>query len=279
MTVEKTLAGKVALVTGAGRGLGRAHALTLAESGAAVVLNDVGRDVQGLGSEEPVAEAVALEIRQAGGRCAVDTSDISTFEGAAAAVRTAQEQFGALDILVNNAGVLGDAPVTEVEAAQIARVFGVHFIGTVGTMRAALPGMRARGWGRVVNTVSEVALTSRPGGGGFVYAAAKAAIWSTTLSVAAEYHGTGVTVNGVSPGARTRMSADTIDASPSSRSMNLDPVFVARAVRYLASEAGADITGQIIHVAGVHVREYLPVRRAADTELVQRIAAAVRSGG
>lgn len=271
--------GRVALVTGAGRGLGRAHATALASAGFRVMVNDIGCDVEGGGSEESVAAQLAAELREAGFDCEADTSDIATFAGAEEAVNRAIALFGRLDVLVNNAGVLGHDRITEVDEGQVSRMLGVHFSGTVGTMRAALPGMLERGWGRVVNTVSEVALTPTGGGGSFLYAAAKAAVWSMTLSVAEEYRGTGVTVNAISPGARTRMSAGAIDDSSSSRAMNLSPEFVARAVVYLAADEAADVTGRILHVAGEQVREYLPIRRTRDTEIVPRITDAVVGNG
>ncbi|MGX7678424.1 SDR family NAD(P)-dependent oxidoreductase [Jatrophihabitans sp. DSM 45814] len=269
------LAGRVALVTGAGRGIGRAHVIALARAGAKVVVNDVGKDVDGSGATATVAEDVVKDINDAGGTAVADYSDISSFSGAAQAVATAVTTFGQIDIVVNNAGIVGGGLLPDIEETFLHKMFDVHLVGTLGTMRAALPHMCERGWGRIVNTVSEVALT--PTGGGPLYGAAKAAVWSATLAAAAEYSGSGITVNGLSPGARTRMSAETIDKSSSSKLLDLDPAHVAAALGYLVSDEAADISGHIIHVAGIHIREYLPVRRTADTDLVRRLNAALKT--
>lgn len=272
-----SLIGRVALVTGAGRGLGRAHALALSRAGAAVVVNDVGRGVDGSGDAEDVGAATAAELVAEGGTAVADTSDISTFEGAQAAVSAALDAFGRIDILVNNAGITGGGRLHGTDTRLIERIFAVHVTGTLGTIRAALPRMLENGWGRIVNTVSEAALTAAPGGG-VAYGAAKAAVWSATLSLARDCEGTGVTVNGLSPGARTRMSAAAIDAGYSSRALDLDPSHVARVVAYLSSERAADINGRVVHVAGVHIREYSNVRRSRDTELVARLERELGSG-
>ncbi len=251
------LNGKVALVTGGGRGLGRAHALGLARGGARVVVNDVGSSVHGAGRADDVAAAVVDEIVAAGGSATADTSDISSYAGAAQAVHTALAAYGHLDILINNAGITGRDHIEHADPSDLDRMLGVHLTGTLGTIRAALPGMRQRRWGRIVSTVSEVALRPVPGGMA-MYGAAKAAIWS----------------NAISPGARTRMSADSIEARPTSAAMDLDPVHVARVVAYLASDEAGDINGRVIHVAGTNIREYLEIRRSGDTELVRRLISA-----
>jgi NAD(P)-dependent dehydrogenase (short-subunit alcohol dehydrogenase family) len=197
------LCGEVAIVTGAGRGIGRAHALLLAERGTRVVVSDVGADLAGEGRDHAVADTVVAEIRAAGGDAVADHSDISTFAGAEQPVARALEAFGKIDIIVNNAGIatgggsVGGGDIDAITEEQLARVFAVNFTGTVGTIRAAWPHLRAQGWGRIVNTVSEVALDTRmSGGGGIGYAAAKASVWSATLSLAQHGLPHSITVGG-----------------------------------------------------------------------------------
>jgi NAD(P)-dependent dehydrogenase (short-subunit alcohol dehydrogenase family) len=270
----RSLDGKVALVTGGARGIGRAHAGLLAERGAAVVLNDLGTGIDGGGRDPSAAQAAVGEIEASGGRVIADDHDISTFDGAAAAVRHAVEAFGRIDVVVNNAGILGGERLGTVDERTLQRLWSVHFIGAVGTARAALPHMAAQGGGRIVNTVSEVALDPRRGGGG-AYGAAKAAVWSATLWMAEEGRPHGVTANALSPGALTRMNeAMFAEQGGPPPGLDLDPGHVARVAAWLASDEAADVTGRIIHVAGGHVREYR-VDRLADTPLTSRLRQAL----
>jgi NAD(P)-dependent dehydrogenase (short-subunit alcohol dehydrogenase family) len=270
------LTGKVALVTGAGRGIGRAHAMILAERGAAVVVCDVGAQLDGTGRDTSVASRVVDEIRAAGGRAVADTSNISTFDGGASAVQMALDEFGRIDILVNNAGLSAGGPIETVTEEELQRCFAVNFYGSVSTARAAWPYLREQRWGRVVNTVSEVALDTKiPSGGGIGYGAAKAAVWSLTISLAQQGHEHGITVNAISPGAFTRMNEAMFKATPPPAGLDLDPVHVARVVAWLASDAAAAVTGRIIHAAGGQHREYL-TRRHRDTELVVLVDEGVR---
>ena len=271
---EKQLVGRVALVTGAGRGIGRAHARLLAGLGASVVVCDVGAGLDGRGRDIAVPEAVAAEIVAAGGAAVADASDVSSFAGGAAAVARAIEAFGRIDILVNNAGLARGGAVETLEQAQVEQVFNVNFYGALGAAQAAWPHMKAQGRGRIINTVSEVALDSKFPGGGVAYGAAKAAVWSMTLSLAREGAAHGITVNALSPGAFTRMN-QALFAAAGAPALDLDPVHVARVAVWLASDAAADVTGRIIHAAAGEHREYLTGRRR-DTELVGRIDAGVR---
>jgi NAD(P)-dependent dehydrogenase (short-subunit alcohol dehydrogenase family) len=266
-----SLEGRVALITGAGRGIGRAHARLLAERGAAVVVCDVGAALDGSGHDEAVAHEVVREVVDSGGRAVADTSDISTFAGGSHAVSTALEAFGRIDIVVNNAGLTGGGSIETITESALARVLAVNFVGSIGTAQAAWPHLQAQRWGRIVNTVSEVALDTKfPGGGGIAYGAAKAAVWSATISLAAEGKPHGITVNAISPGAFTRMNETMFAASAPPEGLDLDPVHVARAVAWLVSDDAADVTGRIVHAAGGHHREYLTAR-TRDTELVTRI--------
>jgi NAD(P)-dependent dehydrogenase (short-subunit alcohol dehydrogenase family) len=259
----KSLHGRVALVTGAGRGIGRAHALLLAEHGAAVLVNDI--------DHEPAHE-VATDIRRDGGRAQADVHDVASIELGSAAVQRAVDAFGRIDILVNNAGyAAGGGTIEHPVEAELDALYAVHVKAALGTMRAAIPHMRAQGYGRIVNTVSEVALDERfsstPG-----YAMAKAALWSATLTAAAECAPYGITVNAISPGARTRLSAGAIRND----ALDLDPVHVARVVAWLASPDAADVTGKVVHAAAGVWREY-ETRRHADTALVHRLTAELGS--
>lgn len=272
----RPLEGHVALVTGAGRGIGRAHAVLLAERGAKVVVSDIGVDLNGVGSDGSVATQVVDEIIATGGVAVADTNDIASFDGAAAAVETGLRAFGKVDIVVNNAGLPGGASISAVTEEQLTRAFALHFYGSIGTAKAAWPSMQAQGWGRIINTVSEEAFPTSVDndrdGLGLVYGPAKAAVWSATTGLAAEGLASGITVNAISPGAFTRMNAALFEQTPTS--LDLDPVHVARVAAWLASDEASDVTGRVIHVAGVHRREY-SMRRHNDTDLVNRIGAAL----
>lgn len=268
------LRGRVALVTGAGRGLGAAHARTLAALGAAVVVNDIGAAVDGRTSGDPVAHRVVSEIEAAGGRAVVDDSDISGFEGAAAAVGAAISTFGRLDILVNNAGIVTSSGINDVTEEEMLRLLRVHVLGSVGTSRAAFPLMRERGHGRIVNTISEAALGMRTSSGP-AYASAKAAIWGLTMSTAAQGAAFGITANAISPGAATRMNSGLL-AGGHSPTLDLSPEHVSRVVAALVSDDAGDVTGRVVHAAAGQVREYV-LRRTKDSDLVERIVASVRA--
>ena len=276
MAERYDLSGRVALVTGGGRGIGRAHCLLLAERGAAVLVCDLGADLDGSGRDNAVADSVVDEIRAAGGSAQASTRDISTFEGGAAAVGDAIDAFGRVDIVVNNAGLAGGAPIDDVDAARLEKVLAVNFYGTVAVTSAAWPHLRDQRWGRVINTVSEVALDTRisGGAGGIGYGAAKAAVWSATITLAQEGRPHGITVNAISPGALTRMNAAMFATQGPPSGLDLDPRHVARVVAWLASDDAADVTGRVIHAAGGQHREYI-VARHRDTELVARIDAAL----
>jgi NAD(P)-dependent dehydrogenase (short-subunit alcohol dehydrogenase family) len=264
----ESLAGRVALVTGAGRGLGRAHAMALAAAGAAVVVNDISVSVDGTTAEErDLATRTAAEIVAVGGKAFADRSDVSSFRGAGTAVRCALENFGGLDIVVNNAGIFTGTGVGELSQEELARCLAVNVIGSAGTVRAAFEHMRGRRYGRVVNTISEAGLRTGCHAGA-AYAAAKAALWGLTMALSDEAAPYGITVNAVSPGARTRMSGAHLDRD--GRDLDLAPEHVSRVVLALVAEEAADVTGRVVHAAGGEVREYR-LRREADSPLVRRV--------
>jgi NAD(P)-dependent dehydrogenase (short-subunit alcohol dehydrogenase family) len=262
------LTGRVAVVTGAGRGIGAAHARMLAADGAAVVVNDAGTDLAGTTAGEPVAEEVAAMIRADGGQAVADASDVSTFAGAAAAVQAALDAYGRIDILVNNAGIIGGGDPGDLDERDLFRMIAVHVGGSAGTIRAAWPAMRAQRYGRIVNTTSEAAYDLRMGAG-IPYATAKAAIWGLTMSAAGEGMAHGITVNAISPGARTRMSEPFL-ARGGDNGLGLSPEHVARVVAVLVREDAGDISGRVVHAAAGFVREYV-LRREPDTALVTRL--------
>ena len=267
---------RVALVTGAGRGIGRAHALTLAGRGFAVVVNDIGAALDGSGRDTSPAQSVVDEIIADGGTALVDGTDIASINGGRAAVTAAVDAFGRIDVVVNNAGFAhGGGEVDDPLQLELEALLAVHYFAAVGTMSAAFDDMKQRGWGRIINTVSEVALDTRmPGSLG--YGAAKAAVWSATITASRAGVPFGITVNAISPGARTRMNAEMLDAGAlgSSHAPDLSPQHVANVVAYLASDAAGDITGRIVHAAGGAIREY-STTRSGRTELVERLSAAL----
>lgn len=248
---EDLCAGRVCIVTGAGRGIGRAEALLLAAQGAKVVVNDLGGSGAGDGADGSFAAKVVDEITDAGGHAVANTDDISTWDGAEALVRQAIETFGGLDVLVNNAGILRDRMLFSMSEDDWDAVMKVHLKGTFSTSRHAAAYWRSRVKGgmendaRLINTSSISGLYANPGQCN--YGAAKAGIGAFTQIAAQELARYGVTVNAVAPGAATRLTADLMDADTQAR---LDPRWVATVVVWLASPLSKDITGQMIESSG-----------------------------
>lgn len=253
--LERPLAGRVALVTGAGRGLGRAHALHLAGLGAAVVVNDLGVATDGTPVDVPAARTVVDEIVAAGGQAVCSFADCSDFTAADEMVGQTVADFGRLDVLVNNAGILRDRMIFNLDAQDWDDVVRVHLRGHAAPLRAA-----ARHWrevaraegsarGRVVNTVSESGLYGNAGQTN--YSAAKAGIAALTQAAARELERYGVTVNAIAPRAVTRMVEATWgdEGGPGAFAGYL-PEAVSPAVGWLASDAAADVTGQVFTVFG-----------------------------
>lgn len=258
------LQGKVAIVTGAGGGIGREHALALAREGAKVVVNDLGSDRHGGGRGAEMTDRVVAEIRAAGGEAAASYDSVATREGADGLVWTALSKLGGLDVLVNNAGILRDRTVLNMAEEDFDRVLDVHLRGTFLCTQAAARVMKVQGHGgRIVNTTSVSGLVGNYGQGN--YAAAKAGIYGLTRVCALELEKIGVTVNAVAPVALTRMTSD-LAMMKGATERELGPQFIAPAVVFLASELAAGITGQILGVQGGRIFVY----RMETTEGVER---------
>ncbi|MDX3337801.1 3-oxoacyl-ACP reductase [Streptomyces sp. ME02-6979.5a] len=260
MSLPLPLDGLSAIVTGAGRGLGRAEALELARLGAAVVVNDYGqpgRDGSGEASAAP-AEEVAAEIRAAGGRAVAHLGDVSDHEQARQLVESAISAHGRLDILVNNAGILRDRMVFSMTEEEWDSVVRVHLKGHFNTTHFAAAHWRTRSketggpvYGRIVNTSSEAFLAGSAGQPN--YAAAKGGIVGLTTSTALALAKYGVTANAICPRARTRMTEDVFAGFQEPADGALDPLapeHVSPLVGYLASPAAAAVNGQLLVVHG-----------------------------
>ena len=266
------LDGRVAIVTGAGRGIGRSVARLLASEGASVVVNDLGSAVDGSGNDSGPAHDVVAEIAEAGGKAVANGADISVFAAAENLVQTAIEEFGRLDILVNVAGILRDRMVFNMTEQEWDDVIRVHLKGTFNTTRFASAHWRSQrdesAQNRIINFTSVSGLHGAPGQPN--YAAAKMGIVGLTWSSARALGKYGVTVNAISPGAATRMT----DSVPTDRRRTRpevdewSPDNVAPIVAYLASERSGWITGRIIHSSGYEVSLYSnpePVVRIVGT--------------
>jgi NAD(P)-dependent dehydrogenase (short-subunit alcohol dehydrogenase family) len=250
-----SLAGKVAIVTGAGRGIGRAHALALAEAGASVIVNDLGAALSGEGHDDTPAQQVVGEIQAAGGKAAANAENVADFDGAERLVEQAIDDFGRLDILVNNAGILRDRMIVNMTESEWDDVIAVHLKGHFAPTRHAAAHWRERSKagdevkGRVVNTSSPSGVFGNIGQSN--YGAAKAGIAGFTVIVAQELQRYGVTVNCLAPNARTRMTEETFDmGAPAEGFDPLDPSNMSPLVVALCADEAQNITGQVFHVWG-----------------------------
>lgn len=241
---------RVAVITGAGRGLGRAYALLLAQRGAKVIVNDPGVSMQGDGLDPGPAEEVVREIRAAGGEAVASTDTVATPEGGRAIVQAALDHFGRVDILIHNAGIVRRAPLAELSCEDFETVLDVHLRGAFHVVRPAFPAMQAAGYGRIVLTGS---INGLYGNAHVVnYSVAKAGIIGLSNVAAIEGAADGIKSNVILPGAVTRM-ADGLDTSAYPP---MDPDLVAPAVGYLAHESCAVSGEMLIAMAGRVARAY-----------------------
>jgi NAD(P)-dependent dehydrogenase (short-subunit alcohol dehydrogenase family) len=248
---------KVAIVTGAGRGIGREEALLLAYEGAAVVVNDLGGARSGEGSDAGPAQEVVDEITAAGGKAAASTDDISSWAGGEAVVNQAIETFGGLDVLVNNAGILRDKMSFNMTEDEWDAVIKVHLKGHFAPSRFAAAYWRQKSKdtgesvnAKIVNTSSESGLYGNAGQAN--YAAAKAGIASMTIVLARELSRFGVRVNAIAPVALTRLTEDLMGGvvTDEAAKASLDPVNVAAAVGWLSSDLSDGVSGQVVKIGG-----------------------------
>jgi NAD(P)-dependent dehydrogenase (short-subunit alcohol dehydrogenase family) len=249
------LKGKVAIVTGAGRGIGRAHALALAAAGAKVVVNDLGGSLGGEGADASPAEQVVEEIKAGGGEAVANADNVADYEGAGRLVRQAVDDLGGLDILVNNAGILRDRMLVNMTEAEWDAVINVHLKGHFCPTQHAATYWRERSKageevrGRIINTASPSGVFGNVGQAN--YGAAKAGIAAFTIIAAQELGRYGVTVNCVAPNARTRMTEDTFDMGDIPDGFDaLDPANNSVVVVALCADEAQGITGQVFHVWG-----------------------------
>src|SRR3954449_6036309 len=247
--MSRILEGRIAIITGAGRGIGRAHALELARQGARVVVNDLGTSGSGEGSASEVAHEVVAEIEALGGQAVANGADVADFEQAAAMVQQAVDTFGGLDILVNNAGFVRDRMLVNTSEEEWDAVIRVHLKGHFAPLRHAGAYWRNEAKegrqraARVINTSSGAGLQGSVGQA--TYSAAKAGIAALTLVAAQELGRYGVTVNAIAPVARTRMTDGAFDTSEMALPEDNSPV-----VAWLASVEAGDVTGRVLEIDG-----------------------------
>jgi NAD(P)-dependent dehydrogenase (short-subunit alcohol dehydrogenase family) len=240
------LEGRVAVVTGAGRGIGRDIALCLASEGASVVVNDIGVALSGEGTDEDPSDEVVNEITSRGGKAVTSRDPVDDFEAAGRIIATAVDAFGKIDILVNNAGIVRDRTLVKMDEADYDAVVAVHQKGTFNTARHAAPLMKEAGYGRIVNITSSAGLRGNFGQSN--YGAAKAAIMGMTFVWAVELARYGITVNAMAPAGATRMTKGLGDDE--APAPDQDPALNAPLVAFLASEAAADVNGQVFGRTG-----------------------------
>jgi NAD(P)-dependent dehydrogenase (short-subunit alcohol dehydrogenase family) len=250
-------AGRVCIVTGAGRGIGREHALMLASQGAKVIVNDVGGSRDGTGHSEGPAHDVVAEIQGMGGEAAANGDDISSWEGAGNVVKQAIDTFGGLDVVINNAGILRDRMLVNMSEEEWDAVIKVHLKGTFGVSRFAAAYWRERAKegqtndARIINTTSPSGIYGNAGQTN--YGAAKAGIATFTIIAGMELERYGVTVNAIAPTALTRMTEDLGIAASEEAKATMDPRWIAPIVTWLASPQSAGVTGRVFEASGAYL--------------------------
>ncbi len=270
--MKTSLSGRTAIVTGAGRGIGRATAHALAQMGANVVVNDLGAALDGAGSDSAPAETVAREIRDAGGRAVANRDSVAEWASAGRIVQTALESFGGVDILVNNAGLSLAKPIWELDAELFDRVCDSHVKGTFYCTRHAVEPMMKKRWGRIVNLVSRAGIIGVAGNA--AYGAGKGGVFGLTNVIARDLAPHGITVNAVNPSStETRMVTTAVETfraqggEAAIRAENLmkaaqRPEDVAVLIASLCSEEAAGINGQIFFVAKSEIGLFQPLTLA-----------------
>jgi len=247
------LNGRVAIITGAGRGLGRAYALMLAKHGAKVLVNDLGSSAAGDGADQSPAQEVVSAIESAGGQAAMNTSDVADWKGAQEMIQQAIETFGGLDIVVNNAGILRDRMLVNMTEQEWDAVIRVHLKGTFAPMHHAANYWRSQSKagkpvdGRIINTTSHSALFANVGQAN--YAAAKGGIATLSQVAARELQRIGVTVNAIAPRANTRMTEGLRDYT-AEQIERRNPEWIAALVAWLASAESKEISGRVFEAWG-----------------------------
>jgi NAD(P)-dependent dehydrogenase (short-subunit alcohol dehydrogenase family) len=262
------LEGKVAVITGSGRGIGRGMALLFAQEGAKVVVNDPGVNTDGSGHDNGPADTVAGEIKAAGGQAIANYDTVASAAGGETMIQSAVDAFGRIDILVNNAGILRDRMIFNMSEQEWDDVIAVHLKGHYNCTRPASILMRQQRFGRIINMSSTSGIIGNPGQAN--YGAAKSGIAGFTRVVAKDLGRYGVTCNAIAPGAATRLTATVPDSSRELRSragitgaatnrpaaampMLREPEYIAPMAAYLASDDAWNINGQIFHVAGGNI--------------------------
>jgi NAD(P)-dependent dehydrogenase (short-subunit alcohol dehydrogenase family) len=238
--------GKVAIITGAGGGLGRSHALDLAKRGALLVINDLGGSVDGTGGSDTAAQKVVDEVKALGGEAVANYDSVATPEGGAAIVKTAIDAFGRIDVIINNAGILRDTSFKNMTPEQLNPVLDVHLRGAFYVTQPAWQIMRDQGYGRIVNTSSGAGIFGNFGQTN--YGAAKMGLVGFTRVLAVEGAKNNIKVNAIAPVARTRMTEDILGPAAE----KLSPELVTPVVTYLAHES-CEVSGEVYSVGGGRV--------------------------
>jgi NAD(P)-dependent dehydrogenase (short-subunit alcohol dehydrogenase family) len=271
--MTKLCAGRVAIVTGAGRGIGREHALSLARHGAKVVVNDLGGSTDGTGADATPAQQVADEIVAAGGEAIANGDSVADWEGAQRLIRSAVDTFGDLHVVVNNAGILRDRVLANMLEDEWDAVINVHLKGTFATSRWAVAHWREQAKagqpvsGRIINTTSVSGIYGNPGQTN--YGAAKAGIAAFTVIAALEVARYGVTVNAVAPVALTRMTEGLGPAPATDEEREAQsPHWIAPIVTWLASDDSAGVTGRVFEASGRSLAVAEGWRRGPTTDPV-----------
>jgi NAD(P)-dependent dehydrogenase (short-subunit alcohol dehydrogenase family) len=237
------LEGRVAVVTGSGRGVGRGIVLALAREGAKVVVNDVGCAIDGRGTEEDPAAQVVKEVKALGGQAVPNYDSVSDFNAAENIIKTALDSFGRIDILVNNAGIVRDRSIAKMSEEDFDAVIAVHLKGSFNCGRHAIPYMREQNFGRIINITSSAGLRGNFGQSN--YGAAKAGLMGLTLVWAVELAKYGITVNAMAPAGWTRMVSSMPGMEKVKPSADMDPDLNGPMIAFLASDKAAQVNGQV----------------------------------